>query len=598
MKNKNMKLTYKSVSLFGSLLVAASLFSCGPKQDLKMWEFVDKTQDVTNSGGGSVELPVLQGELMSALGIAIDYEVHAYQYTNTNSVDAFSGYVSACRSTFQYGEPLPHTYSYPNSYIGSGGGTGPTAALYHAYTFAVSLGHPEYKAIAQIVYGMTALRGVNNMGTIAYIDNRNLKVSHPVSFQSQEETYRLILSDLDEAIATLESVKPGKESLIAIEGQGKSTGDVTFAFSNYEWENWVKLANTIKLRIAMCLSKPDNAKARVVAEQALNGLGVLDDDFGPGWLANRYTHPLYFISSSKEGWADCRIGASLENIMKRLNNPLLSKYASKNGGALADKTTGATLLSSGSDYVGIRQGSTMEPKSTGIGYNNFSEIDPNFKYIRPVWVSKEEVLFLKAEAALRWGIGGNAGEYYEKGIRSSFEKYAVTEGVDEYLNRQSIVKLKGNKNIDFIDYYVSSNSCAGRLGIGVKWSDDDDNETKLEKIITQKWIANFPNSYEAWTDFRRTGYPRLLPVPEANKWTGSPTFPVELQLRRIPFSESDDNTLIDLPNIRAALSVFGLPGQNSGGMRLYFEGDPGKYPWEYDEDETSYSYGWFIPKNF
>lgn len=37
-------------------------------------------------------------------------------------------------------------------------------------------------------------------------------------------------------------------------------------------------------------------------------------------------------------------------------------------------------------------------------------------------------------------------------------------------------------------------------------------EEKLEKIIIQKYIALFPNGQEAWTEFRRTGYPKLNPI--------------------------------------------------------------------------------------
>lgn len=51
-------------------------------------------------------------------------------------------------------------------------------------------------------------------------------------------------------------------------------------------------------------------------------------------------------------------------------------------------------------------------------------------------------------------------------------------------------------------------------------------------------------------------------------------------------------------SIESALSVFGIPGQDAAGMRMYFEGDPSIYPWEYDMDESSYRYGWFVPKNF
>ena len=39
--------------------------------------------------------------------------------------------------------------------------------------------------------------------------------------------------------------------------------------------------------------------------------------------------------------------------------------------------------------------------------------------------------------------------------------------------------------------------------------DGDDKELMLEQIITQKWIAVFPNGNEGWAEFRRTDYPRL-----------------------------------------------------------------------------------------
>lgn len=39
----------------------------------------------------------------------------------------------------------------------------------------------------------------------------------------------------------------------------------------------------------------------------------------------------------------------------------------------------------------------------------------------------------------------------------------------------------------------------------MKWGTDK--EDNFRKIITQKWIGIYPNSIEAWTEFRRTGYP-------------------------------------------------------------------------------------------
>ena len=479
-------------------------------------------------------------ELKSALSDAISFATHIYQYTNTNTVDVFAGYFTVNRSTFQYEAPLLFTYSWPNNFYPAAGNIGPTAELYNAYTYAEQLGYPEYKAIAQIVYGMTALRATNVKGAISYIDSRNLKPTRPLTYQSQQEAYEMILADLDEAIATLETEQPDAATLQAIEGDDLAQGTATAAYSGYNWRNWVKLANTIKLRLAMCLAKPDPTLAQQVATEALSGTGVLDDDFGPTWVQGTTVHPAYSISSIVEGWADCRMGASIENAMKRLGNPLIGTFFTTNSGRINDKTTGAAMLAAGKDYVGIRQGVTMEPKSAGVGYYNFSVVNVPVKFIRPTWVCKEEVLFLKAEAALRWGIGGSPQQYYEEGIRAVFNRYNIySYGLDEYLARTETVKDEKGREIDYIDYYVGENSCPGRIEIGVAWNDGDSDETKLEKIITQKWLAMFPNGgYEAWTDFRRTGYPRLLPVPEENPWTGTPSFPVELQLRRIPYGDS------------------------------------------------------------
>lgn len=43
-----------------------------------------------------------------------------------------------------------------------------------------------------------------------------------------------------------------------------------------------------------------------------------------------------------------------------------------------------------------------------------------------------------------------------------------------------------------------------------KWNDADTDEKKLQRIITQKYLALYPNAVEAWTEYRRTGYPYLM----------------------------------------------------------------------------------------
>ena len=125
------------------------------------------------------------------------------------------------------------------------------------------------------------------------------------------------------------------------------------------------------------------------------------------------------------------------------------------------------------------------------------------------YVKRTEVLFLRAEGALRgWNMGGTAAELYERGIRLAFEENNVTDEltIQNYLNTETA------KDVDYTDPYAPGNSIKGRITVGVKWDESDSNEVKLEKLITQKYVAIFPQGAEAWTTFRRTGYPRLFPV--------------------------------------------------------------------------------------
>ena len=90
--------------------------------------------------------------------------------------------------------------------------------------------------------------------------------------------------------------------------------------------------------------------------------------------------------------------------------------------------------------------------------------------------------------------------------------------------------------------------------IGVKWNDGDAFDTKLEKIITQKYIASFPYSWEAWVDLRRTGYPKLFPVLNVSDGDGTieegdPKVQTRGNIvRRIPWVSDDEQTKKDIEN--------------------------------------------------
>lgn len=105
-----------------------------------------------------------------------------------------------------------------------------------------------------------------------------------------------------------------------------------------------------------------------------------------------------------------------------------------------------------------------------------------------VWMGYSESLFLKAEAALRWPslVDETAEALYLKGIKASMDYYEIDAD-------------KANEYISHLD--------------GVKAFAGGSKEEQLEQIITQKWIAVFPNGNEGWAEVRRTDYPRYLLAP-------------------------------------------------------------------------------------
>lgn len=112
-----------------------------------------------------------------------------------------------------------------------------------------------------------------------------------------------------------------------------------------------------------------------------------------------------------------------------------------------------------------------------------------FGYCREyLWLGYAESRFLLAEARLReWTYAyGSAEDLFKDGIRESFNYYHMADSADIYIDRLNI--YNGTQENPF----AGSNK-----------------EAQLEQIITQKWLAVFPNGNEGWAEFRRTDYPRL-----------------------------------------------------------------------------------------
>ena len=504
-------------------------------------------------------------------GCAIDGypTANKYQLQNTLGPDCYVQYFCVPHSDFPYAAfDLRSTYDLCKASIGSPGEGFSAMKLYMAPTLnAEKIDYmPEIKAIYLTLFNYAAIENVDLFGPLTYYDNKGNFDGSSFEYDRVKDIYYQVKADIDAAIECFKYYKDHRSE--AYKKQiGSAIGNYVMLLSSYDIDYsdlsvWIRFANSLKLRMAIHMSKVEPATAKQWAEEAVAG-GVIEnttDEIGlfPSLLG--YTHPLIEIM----GWNDLVMGASFINLLQNLDHPYMKYLFTKNSIALEKSkqavsgTSAPAVTPKGSVYVGMRNGVTPGIDQTAdanpyVGYSMldrtyFAECNP------PLYLMKvSEVNFLRAEGALRgWNMGGTAQSFYEQGIRTAYledrnfpiKKYV--NYVDDYLN---VVAPKG---ISYVDPQGLTPDMPSVTKIGVKWNEGDSKETKLEKIITQKYIASFPYSYESWVDLRRTGYPKLFPIlntehSDGTIKSGDPKVQTaDNIMRRIPWVSDDSQTKEDI----------------------------------------------------
>jgi hypothetical protein len=220
-------------------------------------------------------------------------------------------------------------------------------------------------------------------------------------------------------------------------------------------------------------------------------------------------------------WDDARMGAPIESFMVGLKDGRIAKFFSPadNASLYADHPT--------SPYKGIRNGAFLDAKIQRV---TFSKVSTDFNSVQTRrHFTASEVHFLRAEAALRgWTGAGDAKTNYETGVRLSFADWGAS-GVDAYLADAT------SKPINYVDPVDSRNNFTATSTITVAWNEADSRELKLEKIMTQKYLATFTNTLEAWVDHRRTGYPKIPSAARNDSGDEWGVIPAGQFIKRWPF---------------------------------------------------------------
>jgi len=274
---------------------------------------------------------------------------------------------------------------------------------------------------------------------------------------------------------------------------------------------WIKFANTLRLRLALRVSKVDPARAKTEAEAAVAG-GVLTTSPDDDALVKRSAKGNdYNGLSIMSDWNEFRMSASMESVLKGYDDPRMGTYFLP-----AVKT---------STYEGLRNGLTStqltEPVNTADYNSHVGQRWTSTGLETPQNVmATAESYFLRAEGALNgWNMGGTAKDFYNKGIENSMKQWGVTDAA-AIAAYQSSTKTPVAPN----DYMKSP----ALSSIPVAWGSSE--AVQREQIGTQKWLALFPDGFEGWAEYRRTRYPKLYPVVNSD----NPDIPAGGVLRRIP----------------------------------------------------------------
>ncbi|MDO5663730.1 MAG: RagB/SusD family nutrient uptake outer membrane protein [Bacteroidia bacterium] len=311
--------------------------------------------------------------------------------------------------------------------------------------------------------------------------------------------------------------------------------------------SWIKFANSLKLRLAIRIVYADPALAQQMAEEAIkHPVGVFTANTDNAQYSNfgKDGNPLYLASHVWNG-GDIRVAADITSYMNGYKDPRASKYfiSSK----LDDVENG---------FYGLRRGAPVPPAITAQAYTNF-----NITATTPVLImGAAEVYFLRAEGALRgWSMGGTAEEFYKKGVQASFAQWGA-EGADTYLAD------KESKPDSYKDPLGDYNYSGATSVITIAWDATADFEKNLERIITQKWIANFPFlNIESWSEYRRTGYPILFPVVVNNS---SGEVDTNLGARRLKYPQQEITS--NETNVNYAIANY-LKGPDNMGTRVWWD---------------------------
>lgn len=353
---------------------------------------------------------------------------------------------------------------------------------------ATKEGSPHYAGVGKILKAYVYQTTVDAWGDVPYSEASKHSANFYPAFDDDEAIYKDLIRLIDDGIkdvsATTSALSPNVNTTIYAAG--------TWAASQAQW---IKFANTLKLRIFLHYSAKDPAYTTQQITALINSgakfMESTSDNFQMAFLSeSQRQNPLYSMENGqfKNQFFPHRF---LVNLMNAKTDPRRSAYF------VPFPYTANTATAT---YKGA---SALDPDPSSAYSRNYRYIYGTPSAVNVALVNADgslkdgaitysgnaparlltfaEYNFIRAEAALAYGAPGSSQSFFEAGIRASMTDAGVAAA-------------------DVTTYLAANGTLKGTPA------------QMLEQIITEKYVANHGVLMEPWTDYRRTGYPALTPL--------------------------------------------------------------------------------------
>lgn len=334
-------------------------------------------------------------------------------------------------------------------------------------------------------------------GSIPYFEaNKGIEGIFQPKYDKQKDIYKDLLKELDEACTGLSTSNLD---------EGFKAADYYF---NGDIAKWKKFGYSLMLRLAMRISNVDAATAGTYVTKAVAG-GVMssnDDNviatmaLGPGEWTNQNGISRGFYPGDGGQWESSFLSKTLVDLLMGPDKTVTTDDDPRlmifTGGIIQWTATEIIYLETDPlKQRGLPNGLDGAMLNTLMGgptvpREHFSAVNPKMMQDDEPYqiMNAAETEFLLAEALIRnigTGITGTAEDHYKKGVKLALQMYTIYDPsfavsdarVTQYLTTYPYDPAKG-----------------------------------LEMIGTQMWLCKYMNWWDAWSDWRRTGFPVLTPT--------------------------------------------------------------------------------------